>query len=153
MNVAVNITLNVSVISLVGIISVSVECYSLIVFKRKEASLMYGIVKICITENRYPALYEYCADMTSRYKNLKNASLFILRQWYTSFGKTSLQPNQIEVANLVQDTCRSTGTTVVVITHNQAISAMADRIITVKSGTISGVRKNESIKDVSDIEW
>ncbi|MBR3282974.1 MAG: ABC transporter ATP-binding protein [Ruminococcus sp.] len=57
------------------------------------------------------------------------------------------------VLKLLQDTCRSTGTTVVVITHNQAISAMADRIITVKSGTISGVRKNESIKDVSDIEW
>ena len=49
------------------------------------------------------------------------------------------------VLKLLQDTCRSTGTTVVVITHNQAI--------TVKSGTISGVRKNESIKDVSDIEW
>ena len=70
---------------------------------------MYGIVKICITENRYPALYEYCADMTSLYKNLKNASLFILRQWYTAFGRSNLQPNQIEVANLVQDTCRSTG--------------------------------------------
>ena len=70
---------------------------------------MYGIVKICITENRYPALYEYCADMTSLYKNLKNASLFILRQWYTAYGRSDLQPNQIEVVNLVQDTCRFTG--------------------------------------------
>ena len=57
---------------------------------------MYGIVKICITENRYPALYEYCADMTSRYKNLKNASLFILRQWYTAYGRSNLQPIRLK---------------------------------------------------------
>ena len=58
-----------------------------------------------------------------------------------------------QVLQILQDTCRKTGTTVIVITHNSALTAMADRIITVKSGTISGVRKNESIKDVSDIEW
>ncbi|MBP3249883.1 MAG: ABC transporter ATP-binding protein [Ruminococcus sp.] len=57
------------------------------------------------------------------------------------------------VLKLLQDTCRSTGMTVVVITHNQAISAMADRIITVKSGTIADVRINTEIKDVSEIEW
>lgn len=57
------------------------------------------------------------------------------------------------VLKLLQDTCRSTGMTVVVITHNQALSAMADRIITVKSGTIESVRLNDSITDVADIEW
>ncbi len=57
------------------------------------------------------------------------------------------------VLKLLQDTCRSTGMTVVVITHNQAISAMADRIITVKSGTIADVQINTEIKDVSEIEW
>ncbi|MBQ8122653.1 MAG: ABC transporter ATP-binding protein [Ruminococcus sp.] len=57
------------------------------------------------------------------------------------------------VLKLLQDTCRSTGMTVVVITHNQAISAMADRIITVKSGKIADVRINTEIKDVSEIEW
>lgn len=57
------------------------------------------------------------------------------------------------VLKLLQDTCRSTGMTVVVITHNQALSAMADRIITVKSGTIESVRLNDSIADVADIEW
>lgn len=57
------------------------------------------------------------------------------------------------VLKLLQDTCRNTGTTVVVITHNQAISAIADRIITVKSGTIADVKLNRNIVDVADIEW
>ncbi|MBR0140769.1 MAG: ABC transporter ATP-binding protein [Ruminococcus sp.] len=57
------------------------------------------------------------------------------------------------VLKLLQDTCRKTGMTVVVITHNQALSAMADRIITVKSGTVADMRKNENIVDVSEIEW
>ena len=43
--------------------------------------------------------------------------------------------------------------TVVVITHNSALSAMADRIITVKNGKVSGMRINDNIVDVADIEW
>ena len=54
---------------------------------------------------------------------------------------------------LLQDTCRQGGMTVVVITHNSAIADMADRIITVKSGTIADVRLNDNIVDVADIEW
>ncbi len=57
------------------------------------------------------------------------------------------------VLKLLQDTCRKTGMTVVVITHNQALSAMADRIITVKSGRIADMRINDNIVDVADIEW
>lgn len=57
------------------------------------------------------------------------------------------------VLKLLQDTCRSTGMTVVVITHNQALSAMADRIITVKNGTVEEMRINSRIVDVSEIEW
>lgn len=57
------------------------------------------------------------------------------------------------VLKLLQDTCRSTGMTVVVITHNQALSAMADRIITVKSGVVSDIGINDCIKDVDEIEW
>lgn len=57
------------------------------------------------------------------------------------------------VLKLLQDTCRKTGKTVIVITHNQAISAMADRIITVKSGKIADMRINDNIVDVADIEW
>lgn len=57
------------------------------------------------------------------------------------------------VLALLQDTCRRTGTTVIVITHNQALTAMADRIITVKSGTVDKVVKNEHIRNVEDLEW
>lgn len=57
------------------------------------------------------------------------------------------------VLKLLQDTCRKKGKTVVVITHNQALTAMADRIITVKSGTVVEVVKNSNIVDVADIEW
>lgn len=57
------------------------------------------------------------------------------------------------VLKLLQDTCRKKGKTVVVITHNQALTAMADRIITVKSGTIKSMVKNQHIVDVEEIEW
>ncbi|MCR5122230.1 MAG: ABC transporter ATP-binding protein [Ruminococcus sp.] len=57
------------------------------------------------------------------------------------------------VLKLLQDTCRSTGMTVVVITHNSALAAMADRIITVKSGTVESMCINDNIVNVEDIEW
>ncbi|MGN0155413.1 MAG: ABC transporter ATP-binding protein [Lachnospiraceae bacterium] len=57
------------------------------------------------------------------------------------------------VLKLLQDTCKNTGTTVVVITHNQAITAMADRVITVKSGKIADIRMNRQPVDVESLEW
>ncbi len=57
------------------------------------------------------------------------------------------------VLKLLQDTCRLKGKTVIVITHNTALTAMADRIITVKSGTVVSMVKNEHITDVADLEW
>ena len=57
------------------------------------------------------------------------------------------------VLQLLQNTCREVGKTVVVITHNQALTAMADRVITVKSGTVVNMAKNEKIVDISEIEW
>ena len=57
------------------------------------------------------------------------------------------------VLKLLQNTCREVGKTVIVITHNQALTAMADRIITVKSGTIVSMVKNTNIVDISEIEW
>lgn len=57
------------------------------------------------------------------------------------------------VLKLLQDTCREKGKTVIVITHNQALTAMADRIIKVKSGTIISMMKNDHIVNVEDIEW
>ena len=57
------------------------------------------------------------------------------------------------VLKLLQDTCRKEKMTVVVITHNQALTAMADRIITVKNGTVRKMEMNEHIVPVEEIEW
>ena len=57
------------------------------------------------------------------------------------------------ILKLLQDTARRTGMTVIIITHNSALTAMADRVIKVKNGTVSSVTVNENPKNVSEIEW
>lgn len=57
------------------------------------------------------------------------------------------------VLALLQDTCRSRGMTVVVITHNQAVSPMADRIVHIRNGRADHVARNEVIVPVENIEW
>ena len=57
------------------------------------------------------------------------------------------------ILKLLQDTCRSSGMTVVIITHNKALCAMADRVVHIKSGTVQSVEKNERVVPVEDIEW
>ena len=57
------------------------------------------------------------------------------------------------ILSLLQDTCRKTGTTVIIITHNQALTAMADRIITVKNGAVRKMVINENIIPIEEIEW
>lgn len=57
------------------------------------------------------------------------------------------------ILKLLQDTCRNSGMTVVIITHNSALTAMADRIVRIKNGTIESVKLNDNIVPVEDIEW
>lgn len=57
------------------------------------------------------------------------------------------------VLKLLQDCSRINGMTVVIITHNQALTAMADRVISVKSGTITDVTLNEHPIPIEEIEW
>ena len=57
------------------------------------------------------------------------------------------------VLKLLQDACRKRGMTVVVITHNQALTAMADRVITVKNGTVRKMELNEHTLPEEEIEW
>lgn len=57
------------------------------------------------------------------------------------------------VLKLLQDTCRNNGITVIVITHNSAISPMADRIIKIKNSKVASVKINDNPADVSTIEW
>ena len=57
------------------------------------------------------------------------------------------------ILKLLQDTCRKTNMTVVIVTHNSALCDMADRVIRVKSGTIQSVTVNPSPTPVEQIEW
>ena len=57
------------------------------------------------------------------------------------------------ILKLLQDTCRQKGMTVVLITHNQAIVPMADRVIEMKSGRVVRCEKNTQIIPVEEIEW
>ena len=58
-----------------------------------------------------------------------------------------------QVLGLLQETCRKTGRTVIVITHNTALTAMADRVIQVRSGQIVSNKVNEHPVPVEEIEW
>ena len=57
------------------------------------------------------------------------------------------------VLQLLQDTCRQMGRTVIVITHNQAITAMADRIVKINSGRVISCECNPEPVPVERIEW
>ena len=57
------------------------------------------------------------------------------------------------ILKLLQDTCRDTGMTVIIITHNKALCDMADRVIRVKSGTVQSVTVNETVTPIEQIEW
>ena len=58
-----------------------------------------------------------------------------------------------QILKLLQDTSRETGMTVIVITHNTAITPMADRVISMKSGRVVKIETNENPMPVENIEW
>ncbi len=57
------------------------------------------------------------------------------------------------ILKLLQNMCRQRGMTVIVITHNQALAPMADRLIHIKNGQVSGMEINESPVSIDEIEW
>ena len=57
------------------------------------------------------------------------------------------------ILKLLQDTCRQSGMTVIIITHNKALCAMADLVVRVRSGTVESVTVNETVTPVEQIEW
>lgn len=57
------------------------------------------------------------------------------------------------ILKLLQDTCRETGMTVIVITHNTALTPMADRVIHIHSGKVQDIQLNEHPTPVEEIEW
>ena len=57
------------------------------------------------------------------------------------------------ILKLLQDTCRQKKMTVIVITHNSALTPMADRVIRIKNGKVSKMYLNEKPEPVENIEW
>lgn len=57
------------------------------------------------------------------------------------------------ILKLLQNMCRERGMTVIVITHNQALAPMADRLIHIKNGQVSQMEVNENPKSIDEIEW
>ena len=57
------------------------------------------------------------------------------------------------ILKLLQDTCRQEGMTVIVITHNTALTPMADKVIHIKSGRVDQVEISQNPTPVEDIEW
>jgi len=57
------------------------------------------------------------------------------------------------ILKLLQDMSRERGMTVIIITHNGALTAMADRVIQVKNGMVTSVTRNENPVSVEEIEW
>ena len=58
-----------------------------------------------------------------------------------------------QILQLLQDTCRKGNMTVIIITHNTALTPMADRVIHFKNGMASNVELNENPVSISEIEW
>lgn len=57
------------------------------------------------------------------------------------------------ILKLLQDTCKNSKKTVAVITHNQAFTALADRVIQVSSGKVTDIRVNQNPMSAERIEW
>ena len=57
------------------------------------------------------------------------------------------------ILKLLQNMCRERGMTVIVITHNQALAPMADRLIHIKNGQVSHMETNENPMSIEEIEW
>ena len=57
------------------------------------------------------------------------------------------------ILKLLQDTCRTTGRTVVVVTHNSAFTAIANRVIHVREGSVAAAEINEAPQSAEVLEW
>ena len=58
-----------------------------------------------------------------------------------------------QILKLLEETCRQSNMTVVIITHNTLVTPMADKIISVKNGTAESVIINTNKKSIDEIEW
>ena len=58
-----------------------------------------------------------------------------------------------QILKLLQDTCRESGSTVAIVTHNSAFTQIADRVIVVREGRADRIERNEAPSDAMSVEW
>ena len=58
-----------------------------------------------------------------------------------------------QILKTLQDTCKNTGTTVIVITHNSALAPIADRVISIRDAKVKSIEINKNPASVESIEW
>ena len=58
-----------------------------------------------------------------------------------------------KILKLLHDVCKNSGRLVIIVTHNQALKDMADKVIRIKSGKIESIEENSSPKSIEEIEW
>jgi putative ABC transport system ATP-binding protein len=58
-----------------------------------------------------------------------------------------------QILSLLSDVARKEGKTVLIVTHNQVLKEMTDKVITIRNGTVLNIIKNEFPKDIKDLEW
>ena len=58
-----------------------------------------------------------------------------------------------QILKLLQDTCRESGSTVAIVTHNSAFTQIADRVIVVREGRADRIERNEAPADAMSVEW
>ncbi len=58
-----------------------------------------------------------------------------------------------KILKLLHDVCKNSGRLVIIVTHNQALKDMADKVIRIKSGKIESIEENPSPKSIEEIEW
>ena len=59
----------------------------------------------------------------------------------------------VKILDLLQKSCRNTGMTTIIITHNAIISEIADKVIRIKNGTVEDIKINKKPKDVKELDW
>ena len=85
-----------------------------------------------------------------------NKTLRPCREESVNFDTTEnlyIEGDNLEALKLLQETCRKENMTVVLVTHNQAITPMADRVIRVKNSKVESMVINKKLTSIDNIEW
>ena len=109
------------------------------------------IVKIGMFMNRYPAELSGGQQQRTAIGRaiVKNPDILLCDE---PTGALDYQTGKA-ILKLLQDMCRERGMTVIVITHNSALTPMADRVIKIKNGKVSRMTMNDHPTPIEEIEW